>query len=164
MRLIYITFALLLGSLPAWAQSSTTGIISSSNGDLIILMNDDPSAPPYDAAILWEGIKGELLNKEVRTPSLELKCHTLLSEPQRTRFGSCSIEIKGAKVTKQRDGYGALINGDEAKQILSFFAGAESQMFPYSKEISLANGSLLISAAHSRGLFALRIKDDLMAH
>lgn len=145
------------------AASSTVGIIDDETGSLIIQILDNPnSVPPYDAAILWGAMKGTDQNKTIQSDAFEIKCNTLTSDPQKNRFGSCSIEVKASRLSKFPDGIGTLLAGAEAIEILSSFTGSENPDFPWANELRLADNKLLITADHPRKLFALFIKNELI--
>ena len=151
-----------LVSLHLFASSTTVGAIDSDSGDLIIQISDDPSAPPYDAAQLWDAMKGAEFNKILKNDSVKIECKTLLTEPQKVRFGSCAIEIKATKVSKQFDGYGVLESSAQGQILLDGFVGAEEPTWPKFIDLKLAGGQLWITADHQKKLFSLLIKSKLV--
>ena len=163
MKRLAIIFLLAISSSQAYARSTTIGVIDEQTGNLIIEILDDPgSAPPYDAAQLWDAIKTTDNNKSVVGENISIKCNTFVNELQKFRFGSCSIEIKAQKVVNQDDGFGALFGGVEGQLLLASLVGSENPDFPLVKELKLAGSNLLITADHQRELFALIIKNELM--
>jgi len=155
----FFTLSLLLLSVNAFAAPSIVG--TKLKRGLAINTMDDPGEHPFYSAQIWESMAGSQMKKVVKTAALSMICDTLISEPQRQRFGSCSINIPANRVNDTSGYYGLLLSGNEAKELLKYFVGNEASEFPRLVNTSIADGTIMISADHVRSLFSISVKKSI---
>jgi|GEM_PF-5701697 len=154
-----LSFSLLLLSINAFAAPSIVG--TKLQRGIAINTMDDPGEIPFYSAQIWESMTGSQMKKVVKTAALSITCETLISEPQRQRFGSCSIDIPANRVKESGGYYGLLLSGNEAKEHLRYFVGNEASEFPRVVNTNIANGTIMISADHVRSLFGISVKKSI---
>lgn len=162
MKAFWIGLIFSLLTLSAYGQTSIVAVKSDDTGDVWISIMDDPGRAPFESTVLWQALAGDESTKKIYTASLSLECKTLMAEPQKQRFGSCVLEVKGIKVQSLPAGDSEiLIDGEEALQILSHFKSSEQTEKPALQEIRLANGELLMTADHPKAEFRMLVKSKL---
>lgn len=123
-----IFISLLFFTVTASAQST---ISASDSGSTLTFTITDQEFDPFTAGEIWAKMVTENAVKSIETSNLNIKCWTFEdSNPQLPR-ATCTLQIGKSKITKSAGNYAAIIDSDEAEQIMQFLNPGDQQVDAY---------------------------------
>jgi hypothetical protein len=143
---------LIILSLFSWntfASSNVTSLINS-KGELILVVVDNPSEPPFEAASLWFTMVGSDSNKKIKTAEFSFVCTTTVSIPLNERFGSCRLVVSKEKVRHDNGTYSAM------------FTDQEILINTVDSNLRLADGNVLFTIDHTQRAVGMLINESLV--